>query len=218
MGRRILVAGRHRELTLQLVSGAFSQGSEVWALVEPRTSSELASDLADLEGPQQIVWNSRSPFSARGALTRLRSDEKSLDEAVVVFSPLRDVTAFHELSAAKIEETVDYHLKGSLFLLKELLTLFEAQNGGTLTLVSYDQGEDYLSPLDALVRSALLGIADSLFAGYDGSRILIRGYRSSGTEPAAFAEYALAAHREKPQKSAGKWHRYTGKSGLFSLG
>ena len=104
-----------------------------------------------------------------------------------------------------------------LFLARESLAYFQGRGTGTLSFVLYDGGREVLTPVDAAVVGAFRAAVTAIFTFYEKEPVLVRAFESSVEKAAEFANHILTAYQDKPRKSAGKWNRYTGKTGLFSF-
>jgi NAD(P)-dependent dehydrogenase (short-subunit alcohol dehydrogenase family) len=215
MGKTFFVAGTEGNLTTDLVHAALTKKERVLATLDPRT--EMPPIEQDWEGNLRYVpWNRPSPLSARNILLEGVTFLEKIDEAIVVHSAEEDGRPFHELSSADIERALDRSMKGFFFLLRELLGFFQRQKSGLLTLVEYDPA-GRLHPLPYASSGTFRALGSALFAQYGNEPFILRGLTSAVTQPEEFARYILESC-ERPEKTAGRWTKYSGRTGLFGLG
>jgi NAD(P)-dependent dehydrogenase (short-subunit alcohol dehydrogenase family) len=199
-----------------LVQGALSGNDRVIATLDPGTEQPpIEPDWQ--QNLHYVVWNRRSPLSARNLINDGLNRFERIDEVFVVFAPEGNGTAFHELSSADIEENLDVNFKGYLFLLKELFGLFQRQKSGTISLVHYEGITEIPAPLYAAAAGAFRTLVSALFAQYRNEQFHIRGFHSSVPQTKDFASYLLGI-TERPEKTSGRWFKYSGRAGLFSFG
>ena len=212
MERHILIAGRHSAVLDALVLEALNLRLPL--LVTQESGQDRS---AGPEGLVSTIWNRRSPLSARSVIIRAANVLETIDEVIVVYQGHGEFRPFHELSSADIETTIDADVKGYLFLLREVLLYLNKQGSGILTLVFQHPLEQLGAPLEAGAAALFRAIGDELFAAYNNEPIVLRGFESTIDSPKEFAQFVLTAGENRPERTRGKWLKYTGKSGLFSF-
>jgi hypothetical protein len=217
MDKTILLTGKRNSLSLDILEEAVQMKYKILATVEPGISEGRFGEETE-DRLNYMNWNSRSPLSARSVLLHGKNLYGSIDEVIIVFSPDGESKAFHEISSANFENRLDSDIKGFLFLLKETIAHFQKQRGGVITVVEYGRGQSILSPLDSCIDGAFTRLIDSLFTFYQNEPLILRGFSSRSEDSREFAKYILTAFSGRDEKSAGKWHKFSDKTGLFSFG
>lgn len=213
MSPRILLVGRTSPILSEIAAAAAEAGFQVLTT----TTEEGAVDSGVQEGLRSLPWNPRSLVSARTVVMKAAHSEGSFQAAVVLANPDRHGQAISETSAGLIEDTVDDAVKGRLFILKELVSHFEKQGGGSIALVSV-ASEATQAPVDAAATGAFEAIGDSLFLASEGTGLSLRGYRFEAGDAGEFARFLFEQIGAESRRGLGKWFRYTGKSRRLSLG
>jgi NAD(P)-dependent dehydrogenase (short-subunit alcohol dehydrogenase family) len=213
MRGRVLIAADTSTLSSELAAAASENDYRV---VLTATDSPGAEEDGDSPGLRTFPWNPRSLVSARSAVMKSENLEGGLDLAVVVHQPARHADALSETRGGSIEETIDAAVKGRLFMLKELMAVFERRQAGGIILISVTP-DTALAPLDATAGGAFQALGDSLFLAAEGTEIAVRGYNFRGGNTGDFARFVFENAVAGTKRGLGKWFRYTGKSGLLSL-
>jgi len=166
-----------------------------------------------------LDWNPGSPISAR-TLIIAAENRFELEEAILVCDPPSVRHAAADLSLANIEVLVNDHIKGWLFLVKELTAVFRAREKGTLALVysetsgagGKDDATDLLGPIAlAAFRSLVRGLLDASLNG----PYLTLGFSGTDTgDEAGFAAFIFKQLEEGTRRGNGKLYKY-GKLGFF---
>ncbi len=217
METTILIAGNPSKLNTDLAHEALSQKRKVLLTNDPGT--ELAPIPVGLEdGLKYVEWNRRSPISARFVMLQAANQDLDIDHAIIIHTPRNLKTPVHDLSSGDIEERLDYDCKGYIFLLKELVQHFSARRKGSITFLSHNTGPDILSPMEAILDGAFEKLAESMFLQYEQDEFTIRGISTKLNQNRQIAEFVLQTIDENNARSRGKWHKFTGKSGIFGIG
>ena len=216
MGKTFLIAGTWAAVTMELIQGALSRKDRVVAALDPGTAQPPIEP--DWEkNLRYLPWSRRSPISSKTFVLNGANAFERIDEVLLVYDPGEGSRVLHETSLADIEENLDENLKGYFFLLKEVFTLFEKQRSGTISLIFCDKGAEMLPPLEAASAGAFRALVPSLQQDYQNEGFLIRGFHSTVDQPKDFAQYILG-FAERTEKTAGRWIKYSGKTGFFSFG
>ena len=227
MSRVVLITDTQTGLGEELVKNFRSSGYRLVAVstgavvTEALATETLATETVgteETEGPLEgsieedmisIRWHRSSPVSARNVLLNLRDSFDRLDEALLLHSPRLDRNLLQENSPAAIEQAVDNWIKGSLFMVKEILGLYKEQDSGVLNLVSYcPRNESAFPPLEGTIRGGFHALAESLFAGNGSADMVINGFESYAPDPSAYADYIFNKLTERKNRSSGKWFRF----------
>ncbi len=213
MNKNILITGHNIILSRHLTELFISSGYNVIAAISD------ANDRKKTKGYKSVLWNTRSPLSAKNVVLEAVSSGERIDEAVVLFTSPKILNPFHEISAAEIERSIDYQIKSNLFLIKEILLHFQnTDSDSTLSIVSYQAGTDVLPPLEALASGGFTGFAKSLFAFYQNEKLAINAYQSQVPDIKEFSEYIYKSITERSKPVHGKLYKYPEKNVLSALG
>lgn len=148
-------------------------------------------------------------LSARNALGEL-------DAAVLISDPAALRADFLAGKPGELAGLVDERCCGPLFLSRELVRRFEARKSGRILLLAPESPRDAaLGAAAWLADGAFDGLGRGLFAASASSSWAAYGLRDASGQPSRAARYALELLSEPKSAKAGKWLRYTGKSGLF---
>jgi len=188
-------------------------------VVATRSGSEKKEAPAAQEESLLILdWNRKSPISTRNVILTALNRFDRIDEALVLEVPGVERKLLHETSYQSIEAAVDQWVKGSLFLIKELLEVFQRARAGVLALVHYSQPEagGVFPPLEAALRGSFQALAQSLFSSYNQEYLYLNGFESTSSQCQEFAEFLLGTLNERGRRVSGKWFRFQLKTGLLS--
>ncbi len=138
----------------------------------------------------RISWAPPSPVSARNVLLQTLHVFNDLHTVVFPCAPEIERTLLHETPLKEIEAGVDRWIRGSLFLLREVLIHLSRQGSGRLVLVHHSPREStgVPPPLEATIRSAFAGLATSLLASY-GDSVDVVSFESSSSRIEELAAY-----------------------------
>jgi len=214
MEKAILIAGISGDLQTEILQESLSRRYKTAVALDPEAEHPPIGD--DWEKLlRYFEWNKRSSLSAKNLVLEVLSFADSLEEVFLLFEPPKDGRPLHELPVAEIEGTFDGWMKGFLFLIKELILQFQRRKKGTLTLVQYEP-TPLLTPLSLGSSSFFRAMGNALFTQYQNEPFVTRGFYSTAEEVKDFARYLLSL-QEKPEKTYGKWTKYTGKTSFWSF-
>ena len=217
MADTILVTGSRSPLGTALADLYLSGGHTVISTYPAgEESPQPGKEVEDNFIP--VSWNRRSPLSGHGVLLEALNRSRRIDEAVVTFEPRNESRPLHEIPTADTDWYFDTYLKGSIFLIKELLAQFEKQRAGRLSIAVQTAETGMLAPFDACVAGGLRSFAGSLFSLYQNEPIVINGFESLSSDGEGFARFIYRARRDRSDSQHGKWHRFGEKSVWNALG
>ncbi|MCX7786744.1 MAG: hypothetical protein N2442_03495 [Spirochaetes bacterium] len=215
MEKVILIAGISGELSTEMLQEALSRRFQTIVAMNPEAEHPpIGEDWERLL--RYLEWNKRSSLSAKSLVLEVLSFADALDEVFLVFEPPKDGRPLHELPVAEIEKVFDEWMKGFLFLSKELIFHFQRRKKGTLTFVQYEP-IPIITPLSLGSSAFFRAMGNALFTQYQNEPFIVRGFQSHTEDVKDFARFLLAP-REKPEKTYGKWTKYSGKSSFWSFG
>jgi hypothetical protein len=168
------------------------------------------------EGRTRIPYSRGSRISARTIFIEASAAYDAIDAAVFVYSPPPfPAGPFSQASPGEVEAFVDREIKGAMLLAREASSYFARRGRGALAFVLPEAGAE-ASAFEPLTRSLFKCLAQ---AAFDASTELMPayGFQCSGGLDAAFARFLLKTLEDSPKKAAGRWHRYSGKGGIFGI-
>jgi len=217
MSRIVLITDIDTPLGLDLSKTFLEQGDRV---VGTFTAPDNESNLKALNSSSFTIrrWQRSSSLSAKNLLLSIINDFNNLDEALLLQPPSLPAKLLHEVTTAEIEQGVDFWIKGNLFLLKEILDIFNRGRGGVLALINYSPKDStgILPPLESVLRGSFQALAKSLFSSYSQEHLYINGFESNTAESRDFADFIRQTLRDRGRRVSGRWFRFQAKSGLFS--
>ncbi|MDR1316614.1 MAG: SDR family NAD(P)-dependent oxidoreductase [Spirochaetales bacterium] len=215
----ILLAGTGGAFLSELTEEVLAAGSRVAVTADTALSARESVDKDRKKtNLYYIAWNPRSPLSARTLVTEAWNDLEAVDEVIVSFFADTGKKEFHDMAFADMEKVVDDSIKSYFFLVKEIFIALRGQKKGVLSFAYHDGGVEVLPPLQAAAAAAFRAFASSLFAQYQNEPFTLYGYYSSLAETRAFARFLSRLADTRTEKTARRWVRFSGKSGLFSFG
>ncbi len=192
MGRTVLIAGNDTPLKEYLLSSSQSRGFNV------------------------VCGSARlTPFSARSLVLKGLNEYGSIDSVLLVHGTNNDRRLVHDIPAVDLEIVVDSLFKGTLFILKEVLTLFLKRKEGIISFVLHNREPGSSAPLNAFSTGGFKALAESLFSAYQNETFILNGFDSHVEQLEEYAEFIFDTLEEKNGLIHGKWHRFYGKSGFF---
>ena len=205
-----------------------SEGSKYSSLLLPRLkrnggSAVILTDNADKNEEAEndkngrIVWNKRSPLSARNAILSAVNAYDEIENAILVYRPGGFNKTFHETSSAVYDLQVDRWVKGYGYLIKELIQLFIKQQKGTVSLILDTGGIKMLAPLENAIFSYLKSLVKSLSVLYQNEEFRIFCFEADTDRREDFIDFFLKVN-DDTRYSPGKIHRFGDRKSLFDFG
>ncbi|MDC7226216.1 MAG: hypothetical protein PQJ61_05585 [Spirochaetales bacterium] len=164
-----------------------------------------------------IVWNKRSPLSARNALLSTLNSYNKVDNAILIYQPGDYNKTFHETSSAVYDLQIDRWIKGYGYLLKEIIQLYIKQQNGNLSFILDSDGMTVLTPLESAVYSYLKNLVQSLSVLYQNEPLRINCFESDTSRPDDFIDFFIKNSSDS-KYSPGRIHRFADKKSLFDFG
>lgn len=163
-----------------------------------------------------IPYNPRSCASVAALVLSAQNALGGLGAAAIVAPAAGTKAQFPADKPADIAELVDERCAGPLYLARELARLFEERGEGRMLLFAQESPRDAeAGPAAALAYGAFEGLGTGLFAASSGTVWSAYGLRDSSGLPDRAARFALELLEESRPARAGRWMRFSGKSGLF---
>jgi NAD(P)-dependent dehydrogenase (short-subunit alcohol dehydrogenase family) len=216
MQKRVLITGKTTKLGTMLVDSFLSLGYQVVATV--RQEDEPAGDSSPDTNLLTCSWNRRSPLAAKNVLISGINHFGGIDEAIIIFPMDGENRPLHELPSAAIEAAIDGQIKSQLFMIKEVLSYFQREGSGQISLIRYDAGSETLPPLDALASGSFRSLTRTLFSFYQNEVVQINGFESTSADRKGFVDFIIKTLEEKARGNHGKVYRYNDKGVLGSIG
>ena len=211
MAYKVLLNGKDTALGTQLSRLFLESGSRVAGLIEGGAPAQLSGDDAE-ENLILIPWNRTSTLSVNNVIVESVNRLESIDGMVFLFQPVIDYKPIHELGLAQVESYIDTYVKGSIYLLREVLGYFQKRQRGSLYIVIHISGLEVLPPIDAVGTGAIESFTNSLFTLYQNEKVNINGFTSNSADTREFAEYIHNTIRQKARTTHGKWYRFSDRS------
>lgn len=211
MKKTILIAPFQGPLATALAAEAAAGG---WSLALGMVRGPSAGE--GPEGAVIIYYEPRSYVSAASLVLSARNSLGEIDAAVLVFDPGAAKADFLQGKPGELASLVEERCTGPLFLARELVRRFEARRAGSLLLLAPESPRDAaLGPLAMMADGAFEGLGTGLFAAAAPSAWSAYGVREASGQDDKAARFALALLGDPKATKAGRWLRYTGKSGIF---
>jgi len=206
------VSNRVEQFASALIPNRLLDGMTLTA--ETRSNNESSSGRIPLD------WNPSSPISARTLVMAAENRLERIDEAILVCSPPSIRSRPAKLPFSAVEIMVNDHIKGWLFLIKELSAIFKERGSGILALVypdinfnsTRDKIVDFLGPSSvASFRALTQGL---LSAAHEDSYFTVGFSTSDIGNEAAFASFIFKMIDDSIKRTNGKLHKF-GKFNFF---
>jgi hypothetical protein len=214
MARGILIAGNESSLSEAIAAEASKRTEALAAAFIPRRGEQLRGK-APPEGRNlrfPLSWNPGSPISARSLVLAAENRLEQVDEAILVCTPPSVYERAEELVPSEIETTVNDHIKGWFFLVRELTSLFKARNRGVLSLALSEPGggkDDAVDMMGPSVAASFRAFAQGLLTASFSEPYHVFAFSTSEIgEDSAFAAFIFKVIEEKNKRNTGKWHKY----------
>lgn len=210
MGKTILVTGKEGFLGNEISQHFLNQDCRVVASVPPRKDT---FPKLDPEGKLlQVPWNRRSPVAAKNFLLQAIQHFDSLDEAWLVITPEREAFVLAELAPLALDEGIDGVLKGTLYLVRELLQYQATHPSLVLHFVFYDEEPAALPPLAAVEYQGLKGLVSSLLLQSRKRHLPVWAYEALVPRTEEYLRYLLSGKTNEP----GRWNLFGEKKTLMN--
>ena len=214
MKKNLLIAPFDSPLASALASEA---SAELWslALALPRGASS-APTAGPSAGVATFVYDPRSYVAASSLILSARNALGELDAAVLVLDPASAKTDFLSSKPGELSGLVEERCSGPLFLARELARRFEARKAGSLVLLAPESPRDAaLGPVASMADGAFGGLGTGLFAAAAGAPWSVYGVRDASGQSERAARYVFELLAEAKPSKAGRWLRFSGRSGIF---
>jgi len=219
MSRGILIAGNESPLFSALCLEA-SKHVDTYAAscIQSDNTAEKPQEPALADKQILLEWNPSSPIAARTLVLSAINKMERIDDVILVCAPPAYRKTAEDLSPAEIDKLIDRNIKGWFFLVRELSTLFRAQNRGTLSFIVSDfqtgAKEDIPDIIGPAAAAVFRSFAQRVLTSSTTAPYNVMGFSSS--EPGDETSFAAFVFKtiEEGKRNSGKWHKY-GKLGLF---
>jgi hypothetical protein len=221
MTRGIFIAGNESSLCRAIEAETVNRVEQfAAALIPNRLSGSPKNPPPENEKRLSLDWNPSSPISARTVVLAAENRLEHIDEAILVCSPPSIRCGAAKLPLADVEITINDHIKGWFFLVKELAVVFSSRKRGTLALVYpdfplYSGKDDSADVLGPAALASFRALTNGLLHAAAGEPYITVGFSfsDSGNE-AAFASYIYKTIDDITKRSCGKLHKF-GKFNFF---
>jgi len=200
MGKTILVTGKEGFLGNEISQHFLNQGYQVAVSVPPRKDALPSVDQD--HRLLQFPWTRRSAVASKNFVLAALREFESLDEAWVLVTPERESFALAELAPLAVDEGLDTTVKGTLYLVRELLQRQALQPSLVLRFVFFDEDPSTLPPLAAVHYHGLKGLVTALLAQARKRHLTVWAYESLVPRPAEYLAFLLTSKTPGP----GRWN------------
>jgi len=200
MGKTILVTGKEGFLGNEISQHFLNQGCRVSASVPPR--KEAFPSVDQDHRLLQFPWSRRSAVAAKNFLLQTIQEFDTLDEAWIVITPERESFGLSELAPLALDESLDGTVKGTLYLVRELLQRQASQPSLVLRFVFYDEDPSTLPPLAAVHYQGLKGLVTALLLQARKRHLTVWAYESLVPRTEEYLSYLLTSKTPLP----GRWN------------
>ncbi|MCL2441130.1 MAG: hypothetical protein FWD14_05275 [Treponema sp.] len=220
MTRGIFLAGNESALSRAIEAETINKVDQfAAALIPNRLSGAPKNSPQELSQRISLEWNPSSPISARTLVIAAENRLERIDEAILVCSPPSIRSSAAQLPLSDIDIMVNDHIKGWLYLVKEIGAIFTTRKSGTLALVFSDSAgaakDDAADVLGPSALAAFRALTQGLLAAAHNEPYITAGFSSSDTgNEAAFAAFLFKSLDELSNRSNGKMYKF-GKFNLF---
>jgi NAD(P)-dependent dehydrogenase (short-subunit alcohol dehydrogenase family) len=190
MGRTVLVVEGETPLGRSLVRLLRQTGYRVVATYRKTDKAETNEDGADV---LRAPWGKASPVSARNVMLKTMTACEHLDMAVFTFSPALQRVLLHEVDYVEMESVIDEWIRGTLFLMREVLDRLVRQGSGALVLAQSFTGANLAehAPLEAMVRGALHELTGAILGSYGGEGVSVYRFETSSARTDEYVRYIV---------------------------
>lgn len=200
MGKTILVTGKEGFLGNEISQHFLGQGFQVAASVPPRKESFPSVDQD--HRLLQFPWTRRSAVAAKNFVLQTLQEFDALDEAWIIITPEREAFGLAELAPMALDEGLDTTVKGTVYLVRELLQRQANHPHLVLRFVFYDEDPSALPPVAALHYQGLRGLVTALLHQARKRNLSVWAYETLVPRPEEYLAYIL--HSKTPQP--GRWN------------
>ena len=225
MTRGILIAGNESSL----LSAA---GAEALRRVESYASAIIPNRFAMPEGAKSrpvnaeaiketakgaisLAWNPSSPISARTLVLAAENRLGQINDAILICLPPAVYKTAENLLPEEIEILLNVHIKGWLFLIRELSLYFRRAGSGSLSFIAPEPSSssgkntqtDILGPAAA---ASFRAFAQGVISSSSNEPFRAMGFTGyeAGTE-SEFTAWFTKIIDDGSKKNSGRWHRYS---------
>ncbi|HAK46819.1 MAG TPA: hypothetical protein DCO79_12990 [Spirochaeta sp.] len=205
-----------------LIKRKLKQDGDCIVLLSDPGTGDSAVSVTDTAPEKQdtrdlsIVWNKRSPLSARNAVLSALNSYNTVEKAVLIYQPGDYSKTFHETSSAVYDLQIDRWVKGYGYLLKEIIQLFIKQQNGQLSFILNTDGMKVMTPLESAIFSYLKSLLQNLSILYQNEPFRIFCFESDTARQDEFINYFIKTTAEQ-KYTAGKIQRFADKKSLFDF-
>jgi NAD(P)-dependent dehydrogenase (short-subunit alcohol dehydrogenase family) len=212
MPRTVLVSEGDSPLGAILARLFIAQGARVALTVDrPAAGVGHRGDPVAERALLRILWNRRSPLSARTVLLDAINAFDAIEEIVILEPAVAAPALLQETGSAAIERAFD-DARGPLFLAREALSYFQRRGGGVLCMVS---GGPSAAPLESGMRECFRGVCTSLMSAGGTGGLIVNGFQSGGVPPDEYAAFIDKTLEDKARKISGRWFSCAPRAGFF---
>ncbi|MDC7124398.1 MAG: hypothetical protein PQJ46_02445 [Spirochaetales bacterium] len=193
-----------------------ADGNIVTRLTEKQQDTTSSEEMIEAPKNLEILWNKRSPLSARNAILTILNKYSCLNEAIIIYQPGFFNKTFHEMSSAVYDLQIDRWIKGYSYLLKEIIQLYIKQKEGRLSFILDKGGVTTLTPLENAIYNYLKILLKDLSVLYQNEPFQIFCFESETPKREEFLLFYDKVINDS-KFTPGKIHRFGEKKSIFDF-
>ena len=211
MGKVILIAGSESLLGRKLIEKNLSAGNSV---IAPVQSKDENSNEPQKNNLLVVPWNKSSVISTRTVVREGIRVFQKIDEAILVYSENKTNDQLLDFSTSEIDEAVEASVNGTVYLVRELLRVFDGRESSCLSFALVNKNLNSLNPIEKGFQGFFKAFADA--AVYNENKTYKCAFTSSVSEMDSYAGFICNILKDKPEKAKGQWLNYSERKNLFS--
>ncbi|GEM_PF-3128805 len=220
--KSILITDVDTPLGLELAKRFLESGNRITGTVSGDLESSLLSSFKD-ESFIYTKWSKHSSVSARNVVLTALNSYSVIDLAIIIQSTEAWKKMYHEIYSTTIEKTIDTVIKGTMFLTKEVLSVFSSsllkgnrEGNSVLAIAHHITSElNYLTPLEGFIRGGTEGFLRSLCRLNDDENIIIGSFSSPSADIRGYASFIWETLSENPGRINCRRVNYRTKKGFL---
>lgn len=211
MEKAILIIGSETLLGRKLIELCLNKNYGVAAPV--MTSQDKLKD-SSKKNLHIIPWNRNSLISAKTVMREALRSFGRLDGLIFVHPEAKMKDALQDSPVDAVEETLNSLVHGSIYLLKEIVVYFAAEEKGFLAFAETEKTGQEVSPMNQLLSGGFHGFSDAILQS-PLPGVFRCGFTTRITEMEEYGNFILNALETTDARADGEWLKFAEKKGIF---
>lgn len=211
MEKIILITGSETLLGRKLVEKNLAAGNKVIAPVQSKDENSNESRKSNL---LVLPWNKSSIISTRTVIREGMRIFQKIDEAILVHSENKTNDKLLDFSTSDIDEAIETNIRGTVYLTKELLKIFQDSRENAIAFVLTRKSRQMSDPITRGFLGFFRSFADSVIQS--GESVYRCAFTSEVSDMDSYASFIRATLNEKPEKGKGEWFDFRERKNFFS--